>query len=1011
MMSGRISPVPRNLCSSLASKLRRALLAAVLLSTGASLGAEVIVERVGSASADGLAVGDRLVAWEAVGTERSGAFAVWSDAEWLDYEATPLAPLRVRVSRDGESRTVDLPSLQLEIAARPSIVDETRTAVREILADPTREESTKEIASLVAGLPGLPASWALTRLAEARKTAGDLAGAAETYQAAAGAHEGPFAGELLRRAAETLTRVGDLERAEALYRRAHAIWERHDRGGLSSSTALAGLGSLHARRHDFETARRILDEACGIRRRLAPGSWFLADCINNQGVMHGRAGDLGMAESRFLEALEIRRRLGDDGKSMLANLGVVARLRGDLERARIYAEQALAIDRERGETLEIADRLENLGNVVMALGSLREAVVLYTEALELLEEANPSGPDLAHVLYNRGKAYRLLEELDSAKADLTRARRLYGFEVPRQPLEASVAQLEGEVAYLEGDLERADEKLTQGLEIQSRFRPDSGYEAQVAASLAAVRAARGDAARADALFRQAIRAVERQQERIGGGDRGLVAFRTKYAGIYRSYLVFLLEAGRIEAALELYERSRAQGLRALLSGREIGWSGAGSEITAERDRLSREIETGYRELAETDSGAEATRRELRASIEALHAERDALSARMYGESERTRRLEVPAALDPESIRKGLPAGVLALAYSVGSGSTTLFVVERGRPVEVHRLEVSREELGRRVDRWGELAADRRPRAELRARSESLGALLLGPAASRIREASSLLIIPDGPLHSLPFAALPVAGEPRVEHLVEIAPVERAASVSVYLSELGRRTPGRFERVFVLGDPATPEEALARYRRELGRLPSAREEARVVRRQFGDRARMLLGEEATEGAVRRELPGADLGHFACHAVVDEALPMDSALVLAPTEGSTGLLHAWEIVEDLELEADLVVLSACQTARGGDRAGEGIVGLVRALQIAGARNVIATLWNVSDESTAVLMERFYRHLAAGDRPAAALRKAQLDLLRGPVESVREGRKVALRLDAPRHWAPFVLLGVAD
>jgi CHAT domain-containing protein len=203
--------------------------------------------------------------------------------------------------------------------------------------------------------------------------------------------------------------------------------------------------------------------------------------------------------------------------------------------------------------------------------------------------------------------------------------------------------------------------------------------------------------------------------------------------------------------------------------------------------------------------------------------------------------------------------------------------------------------------------------------------------------------------------------------------------------------------------------VARYRRELGRLPSAREEARVVRRQFGDRSRILLGEEATEGAVRRELPRADLGHFACHAVVDEALPMDSALVLAPTEGSTGLLHAWEIVEDLELDADLVVLSACQTARGGERAGEGIVGLVRALQI--ARNVLATLWNVSDESTAVLMERFYRHLTTGDRPAAALRRAQLDLLRGPVEGVRDGRKVALRLDAARHWAPFVLLGVAD
>lgn len=120
---------------------------------------------------------------------------------------------------------------------------------------------------------------------------------------------------------------------------------------------------------------------------------------------------------------------------------------------------------------------------------------------------------------------------------------------------------------------------------------------------------------------------------------------------------------------------------------------------------------------------------------------------------------------------------------------------------------------------------------------------------------------------------------------------------------------------------------------------------------------------------------------------------------------------ESFEQVRLASDLVVLSACETARGAERGGEGILGLVRALQVAGARSVVASLWRVDDESAAELMARFYARLNEGLPRDEALRQAQLELLRGPVRGERDGRPVELRFSAPRHWAPFVLIGPAD
>ena len=172
----------------------------------------------------------------------------------------------------------------------------------------------------------------------------------------------------------------------------------------------------------------------------------------------------------------------------------------------------------------------------------------------------------------------------------------------------------------------------------------------------------------------------------------------------------------------------------------------------------------------------------------------------------------------------------------------------------------------------------------------------------------------------------------------------------------------------------------------------------------------LGDQATE--ERAKAIGKDVRylHFASHGLIDERFPLNSALALTiperPAEGqANGLLQAWEIFEQMRIDADLVTLSACETGLGKEMGGEGLVGLTRAFQYAGARSVLASLWSVGDESTAELMTRFYGQLKAGKTKDDALRAAQLELIR---RRPATGTAVTSNVSHPFHWAAFQLIG---
>jgi len=386
-------------------------------------------------------------------------------------------------------------------------------------------------------------------------------------------------------------------------------------------------------------------------------------------------------------------------------------------------------------------------------------------------------------------------------------------------------------------------------------------------------------------------------------------------------------------------------------------------------------------------------------------------------------------------------GLAVLGYSVGTARTILFVLAPGGRLEARTLPAGEAKLAAQVRAFRETIARARPEAT--ALGAALFRELVRPAGRALDGADRILFIPDGPLHRLPFAALtvPEDGERGGRFLVEWKPIHVAASLKAHAGlRHSRAASRRGGKLLAFGDPlyalaaedvktaARHEDATAVLRSapSLERLPASGEEARAIASLFGAAATAMEGAEASERNARRLLPRADRIHFATHALIDEESPFDSAIVLSlPGDAASGrddgLLQVREILESVRIDADLVTLSGCGTALGSQVPGEGFVGLARAFRRAGARSVVASLWNVSDKGTAILMQRFYAHLKDGLPKDEALRAAQIDLIRGPASGSRagwgprRGVKVLSRSDgtpaslsAPYYWAGFELLG---
>jgi tetratricopeptide (TPR) repeat protein len=384
-----------------------------------------------------------------------------------------------------------------------------------------------------------------------------------------------------------------------------------------------------------------------------------------------------------------------------------------------------------------------------------------------------------------------------------------------------------------------------------------------------------------------------------------------------------------------------------------------------------------------------------------------------------------AAAGDSLVRGAVRGGKAALVYLHVGDTLVTWLIDAASRVQIARAHVTLDSVASlvRVFREG-IGADAAARGVAREDSTERGAagftgLRSGPdpgsaaralsrvalpaeLAAAIATANELLIVPAGPLHAVAFAALPLPGDSVL--LGERIPIRLAPSITVAI-ELAARNDGSsaaqaVRTPLVVGNPTMPASSSGATTGTLPPLPGAEAEARWLAGRV--RATPLLAASATWRAVRERMATSTLLHFATHGYAYSARDRVRAsfVALAPSGDHSGLLTVGELLDsDVMTNAALVVLSACQTGLGDIRQSEGVVGLQRAFLAKGARGVLASLWNVSDDATRLLMERFYAHwLDDPDRPnaAVALHRATADVRRTP------------GMEHPRFWASFQLVG---
>jgi CHAT domain-containing protein/Tfp pilus assembly protein PilF len=801
-----------------------------------------------------------------------------------------------------------------------------------------------------------------------------------------------------------LHRLGDYAAARPYLEQALAICKKV-RGDTHPDTAasLTSLGGLLSSQGDYAAARPYLEQALAIRQKvLGDNHPDTAQSLNNLGALLSNQGDFAAARPYLEQALGIHKKvLGDnhsDTATDLNNLGALLELQGDYAFARLNYEKALAIrKRVLGDNHPTtAVSLNNLGALLFSHGDYAAARPYFEQALVIRKQVlGDNHPYTASSLHNLGF-------LMQAQGDHggSRSCRLQGLEIQRQSLNLAAAALSErqqlamnqEVrAYLDGFLSLAGE---------AGVSPEDFYQ-QVLAWKGTV------------ILRQRQLRQLRQDPLLAPLAAELQSVSNRLANQYSA----------IPDVKKLAEHRR-----------EL------TELTQKKEALEVELARKSKSFRKEKDVTRWSPDQLRKSLPDATALVDFLE---YQHSE------------PPTKNKG---------SGLSERRLVAFVLRKDKPIVQLNLG-SVQPIAPAVEAWRKLAVRRAPfQAQDNDPSQVLRRLLWQPLEKHLAGAKTVLLSPDGVVATLPFAALPgkEAGTFLLEELtLAVVPLPRL--LPSLLAEKTAPALPSLETLLLVGDidygaaAGKTEQVASRsavrtggaQRMHFEPLKETRGEILALRDSFEERfsqakVTMLRKGAATESAVRQEAPRHRWLHLATHGFfappeVKSAAQTDkveagdlfgkegvvgfhpgllSGLALAganrpPEPGQDdGILTALEVAELDLRQAELVVLSACETGLGKVAGGEGLLGLQRSFQVAGAGSVVASLWSVDDNTTRMLMEQLYDNLWKRKLPKAeALRQAQLYVLReGPRRGIMrlEGAAPPPRVSPPYYWAAFVLSG---
>jgi CHAT domain-containing protein/Tfp pilus assembly protein PilF len=829
------------------------------------------------------------------------------------------------------------------------------------------------------------------------------------------------------------------------------LGDRSGEGGLLSSIGYSytKLGELQKSLEYYSDALRLL--------RATGNRFDEAFVLDNTAQVYNQMGEPKKAQEFYDQALEIRRALADrhGQATTLHNIGNNYFDLGELERALEYYEQSLSLKRAVGDPREEGYTLDSIGGVYFNKGELQKALDYHNQSLVLRRKVSDQYGE-AYALTNIGAVYDQLGELQKALDNFEQALKIRRKVGDRYGEAASLHK----IGTIYTKLRKADlalEYYNHALELSRALRYQT-REAEILLSIARHERERGNIVEATRQVEAALNIIESTRTKVASQGLRSSYLASKQA-FYELYVDLLMQMHRSQpsggydaAALNASERARARSLLDMLTESRADIREGVDPVLLERERrLEQQLSAKSERLTRLLGGKHTEEQKTAASKElqgVLTDYRD-IQEKIRTRSPHYAALTQPQPLSLKEIQQLLDEDTVLLEYALGEERSYLWAVTTTtiRSYELpRRAEI--ETAARRV--YELLAAqtdDLYPEALTK-----LSQVLLSPAADQLLK-KRLLIVSEGTLQYIPFAALPVpemraeashrrvSSSPRATStpLIQDHEIVSLPSASV-LGVLRRELSGRKSApkpLAVLADPVfekndqrvqatiraqrveeendvardsektAPPSDLQRATRELSlsrfdRLVLSRREADLIAglASGGQPLKALDFAASRATAMSPELSQYRILHFATHSLLNNQQPELSGIVLSLVDEQgrpqDGFLRLYEIY-NLKLEADLVVLSACQTALGKEIKGEGLVGLTRGFMYAGTPRVVASLWKVSDEATAELMKRFYRKmLRDGLRPAAALRAAQVSMLKEKPWS------------PAYNWAGFVLQG---
>jgi CHAT domain-containing protein/tetratricopeptide (TPR) repeat protein len=806
------------------------------------------------------------------------------------------------------------------------------------------------------------------------------------------------------------TRRGEYPRAREAYQRSYALREAAGHHAANVPT-LGNLGNQSALEGDYETAftlhHRVLAEAEALEDAVV-----VENTLNTLGAIEHERGNYRTALTYYERSLARAEAAGRKREQAMAlnNIGLAQRLQGNLDLAREHLSRSLALREGFGDKTAVAATLQNLGMVERLGGNIDGARAFYERSLALRESIGDQ-PGTAVTLNSLGMLQEGQGRLDEALASYQRSLEI----ADRIGARARSAQALVNVAQVSGARGRPDEALAAAARAAALAREIGSQESLCSALTASGRAHQqlGHIPEARRDLEEAVAVLEAMRDEAGATLEDQQRFLESRVAPYEELAALAADEGDAQAALTASERAKGRVLLDILHGGRAPIGAALTDAEREQERALRTSLRSANAQLRREQGRPAPDRARVSSLETARQQarvaHQAFESRLYAAhpdlKAKRGQPELFTDADTEEVLTGRDSA--AVAFLVTSARTYLFVLTRdaaaGQRLQVHPLSLGRQELGARVADFRERIARRD--LSVRAEGRKLFDLLLGPAQVRLAGRRELVIVPDGPLWELPFQAL--VG-PRGRHLVEDAALAYAPSLTV-LREMRRAAatrPRAPRSLLAVGDPVVGGPASGAGPRlmsgTLAPLPEAEAQVRALGRLYGPaRSAVYWGTQASEQRVKQEASRYRIVHFATHGVLDDRRPLYSYVALARSDGGAedGLLEAWELME-MRLDADLVVLSACETGRGRFAAGEGLIGMTWAAFVAGSPATVASLWKVDAASTGRLMVEFHRALRRGggtDLPKAeALRHAALTTMRDS------------RYRHPFYWAGFAMVG---